>query len=599
MSSNQTNDTLAALTRERSFAMLSQSSLLSITGADKRIIYINDNFEFLTGYTPQELIGQTHKVLASGKHSPAVFDDMWQSVGKGQCWRGKLCGKTKSGELYWEETCATPVLDDQGNVSCVMFVGHEITREKEQEFIAAEEQRLMLLEKERLRALIEAFPDAIVFKDGEGCWRVANEHAKQLFGLDQIEWLGKRDEELLELDPPHAHLYRYCMSEDAKAWNSGKMTIIEDVVPTRDGDTPTYQIRRVPIFSADGSRLAMLVVGTDITAARAAEAEVKGVRTMLEKTMKLARVGGWEVDFVTNEVIWSGFTKEMTGVPPEYRPNLLDVLSFYKEGESRDKILELVDRSKLNGKGFEAELTVVSRNGREYIIRTIAEPVMLDGVCVKISGYFQDITDQVAMRKKNEQIERKFSRLTARSADGIILHDERGVISFASDAVHRMLGYQQGELIGTMIGHLAHPDDVLDVEEHRRRVCNAHGEAVPITAGRLRRRNGIYVRIDGTITNLMSDPDVQAIVLNFRDSTERYHSLEQLKSKNDHLQRIARIISHDVRGPVATIQGLMNNYNYADPHDPFNEVILQKIRVPMDKLDQVIARIVHESTDLD
>jgi PAS domain S-box-containing protein len=66
-----------------------------------------------------------------------------------------------------------------------------------------------------LNALVEAIPDAIFFKDGEGHWLIANEPAKRLFKLHEIDWQGKTEMELAKLRPDFRPVHEACRAVDA------------------------------------------------------------------------------------------------------------------------------------------------------------------------------------------------------------------------------------------------------------------------------------------------------------------------------------------------------------------------------------------------
>ena len=76
-----------------------------------------------------------------------------------------------------------------------------------------------------------------------------------------------------------------------------------------------------------------------------------------------------------------------------------------------------------------------------------------------------------------------------------------------------------------------------------------------------------------------------------RDITKQYTHLKLIKKQNDQLRQIAWIQSHEVRGPVATILGLVHLFNLEDPGDPENKGILEKLTIAANQLDDIIKRI--------
>ncbi len=108
-----------------------------ITNKKGIIEYINPAFETTTGYSREEALGKTPKLLQSGLHDVAFYQNLWRTVLSGQTYRGTIINKKKNGDLYWSEQTITPMKDDEGNITNFISVLKDITelREKqEQEF---------------------------------------------------------------------------------------------------------------------------------------------------------------------------------------------------------------------------------------------------------------------------------------------------------------------------------------------------------------------------------------------------------------------------------------------------------------------------------
>jgi len=75
---------------------LSGASIM-LTGKDGIIEYINPSFEKMTGYKAEEVIGHTLRILKSGKHNAAFYEDMWHTITHGNVWHGKVINRKKKG----------------------------------------------------------------------------------------------------------------------------------------------------------------------------------------------------------------------------------------------------------------------------------------------------------------------------------------------------------------------------------------------------------------------------------------------------------------------------------------------------------------------
>ncbi|MCB9419771.1 MAG: GAF domain-containing protein [Ardenticatenaceae bacterium] len=114
----------------QSAALASAANAIVITDDNGRITWINPAFTQLTGYLPDEVIGQTPNILKSGQHDDAFYAQMWQTIMGGSVWQGELVNRRKDGSLYTEEQTITPVLNEKGQISRYIAMKQDVTRRK-------------------------------------------------------------------------------------------------------------------------------------------------------------------------------------------------------------------------------------------------------------------------------------------------------------------------------------------------------------------------------------------------------------------------------------------------------------------------------------
>ncbi|MGA2177574.1 MAG: response regulator [Verrucomicrobiota bacterium] len=100
-----------------------------ITDVSGKILYVNPAFEKITGYTRTEAIGQNPRMLKSGKHDEAFYQQMWGNLVQGKVWSGRITNKKKSGALYEEEMTLSPVYDSAGKVVNYVALKRDVTQE--------------------------------------------------------------------------------------------------------------------------------------------------------------------------------------------------------------------------------------------------------------------------------------------------------------------------------------------------------------------------------------------------------------------------------------------------------------------------------------
>lgn len=149
-------------------------------------------------------------------------------------------------------------------VTHVVTVLHDITVRQNREDALRQSE-------ERLRTLINATPDIICVKDGDGHWLIANDAVRTVFELENVDYVGKTDLELAALRPRYREALTKCNHTDELAWQSGTLQSAEEIVPQRDETQRIFDVVKVPLFDAQGHRKELIIMGRDITERRRAE----------------------------------------------------------------------------------------------------------------------------------------------------------------------------------------------------------------------------------------------------------------------------------------------------------------------------------------
>lgn len=126
-------------------AIAQASETVVITDLQGTIQYANPAFERISGYTCAEAIGLNPRVLRSGKHDAAFYRQMWETLMRGETWRGRFINRKKDGTLYDEEATISPVRDLARQITHFVAVKRDITRELELEASLRNAQRLEAL----------------------------------------------------------------------------------------------------------------------------------------------------------------------------------------------------------------------------------------------------------------------------------------------------------------------------------------------------------------------------------------------------------------------------------------------------------------------
>lgn len=130
-----------ALAREHAALIktINHQLIVSIAGLDGRIVEANDRLVSISGYSREELLGQNHRILASGLHPRAFWQDMWRTVASGGTWRAEVCNRRKDGSLYWVDSLVAPIVGEDGRAERYLSIRADITWRKEAEAALAKQ----------------------------------------------------------------------------------------------------------------------------------------------------------------------------------------------------------------------------------------------------------------------------------------------------------------------------------------------------------------------------------------------------------------------------------------------------------------------------
>lgn len=101
-----------------------------ITDADGVIEYVNPAFERIAGHTREQAVGETPRILKSGDHSKAFYEDLWGTILDGEVWDGEVVNRRRSGERYTVNQTIAPIRDPDGAIEGFVSIRDDITGRK-------------------------------------------------------------------------------------------------------------------------------------------------------------------------------------------------------------------------------------------------------------------------------------------------------------------------------------------------------------------------------------------------------------------------------------------------------------------------------------
>ena len=123
-------------------AVEQSADLVIITDRDGVIEYVNPAFEVLTGYSREETIGQTPRMLKSEEQTPEIYKELWQTILSGTVFRGILANRKKNGEIFLAEKTITPLRDAEGKITHFISNDRDITERRRLETQLQQAQKM-------------------------------------------------------------------------------------------------------------------------------------------------------------------------------------------------------------------------------------------------------------------------------------------------------------------------------------------------------------------------------------------------------------------------------------------------------------------------
>jgi PAS domain S-box-containing protein len=373
-------------------------------------------------------------------------------------------------------------------------------------------QEALRATQDLLRAAVEGNPSAVFVKDPDGRYLFINSAAAHRIGKAPAEVVGKQDDDLLP-----AEVAQRMRAADQRVLTTGEPEVYEETL-VATGAPRTYLTTKSPYRDQAGVTRGILGISRDITERKQAhEALQRGrqyLRAVIENTpecIKLITPDGTLVDI---NAAGLAFLEADTPGQVLGRP-------FHQliAPEYRDAYRALNERACRGEKGrllFE----MVGLKGTRRWMETHAAPLRnpFDGRLLQL-GVSQDVTERKRAQDAILVSEQRFRALVENSWDMLTLLAEDGTILYTSPASLKNIGYTEDEMAGRKGLDFVHPEDRPGITHMLRQLVRAPGATVRAQM-RVRHKDGSWRWKDASAANQLREPNIRAIVVNYRDITE-------------------------------------------------------------------------------
>ena len=414
----------------------------------------------------------------------------------------------------------------------------------------------------------------------EGAIVECNDAMAQMFGCEKAEaFYGKR---LIDLFAPGSKGDEQSAIDKAKAFIKGNFKANEIISHEQDkGGNDIYISNSTTGVIENGHLLRLWGMQRNVTHQVLAEQAVKEREERLSKFM----------NSTTDSCVILDSELNIT----EINDITLNWMNKKREEAINKHILELSPTLKQQGR-YDEYLKVIETGEPFDLLDEIPIPgtgtiMYLHIRAFKVGDGLGLVTTNLTEHKQAEQAikasEEKYRRLLETMNEGVMQVDNESNIVYVNNRFCEMVGYKRKELIGKNTNSLLSINKKASRQIAGRIKERLRGESGTYEM-QMRKKSGEYIWVyasgapvyDGN-GNVIGSIGVSADITKRKEAEQKVH-LQYLK-----LRKYAFITSHDLRRPISTIQGLVNVFNYDQPDDPFNKMVLEKFKTAVDEMDHV------------
>ena len=323
----------------------------------------------------------------------------------------------------------------------------------------------------------------------------------------------------------------------------------------------------------------------------------KSQQELFNFIQEAACIGTWEYDVTTSKLEWSDQTRKIHEVGEDFVPNVEDGINFYRNGYSKNKIIEVFTKCIEEHKSYDVELEIKTGKGKYKWVRAIGKATVVNDKCVKVTGLFQDIDkktkDALKLAEKEEQLRMTFER----SIVGMATLSLDGRWLTVNDSLCNILGYSKKELLKLNYIDLKHPDDIksgnvalfdmvsgkIDHFQTEKRFVNKSGKLIYCFAASsvIKDEQGKPLHFLMQISNITP-------LFNQKKKIEKL--LGQSEHQNERLLNFAHIVSHNLRSHSSNL-GMLIDIAKEDTPQIFDNEILPMVEHAVRQLGETVENL--------
>ncbi|NMF82813.1 PAS domain S-box protein [Nodosilinea sp. P-1105] len=444
-----------------------------------------------------------------------------------------------SGELRYEENRIVPLTQDE-----VLILVRDITdRVKAEAALWESEQRFQAIFHQMYQFIGLLSPDGTLLEANQTSLTFIGATREQVINRPYWQTPWWRDHQAAQQQ----------LQAAIAAAAQGEFIRYEVEIKGQANQVITIDFSLRPVFGPTGEVTLLIPEGRDLSDRKQIERELRRTKEFLEQTNRVARVGGWALDLVTQQLTWTGITRDIHEVGPDFEPTLDQAIAFYKPGPSRDTVSQVVDRCIATGQPWDITVELITANSCTRWVRTQGQGEFDGQTCLRLYGSIQDIDAQVRAEQALAASEERLQLALRAANDGWWDWDVQQGTIYYSPRWFTMLGYSPSELPQQpeLWRQLLHPDDTARIEKTMSEALSSHQEVFTVES-RLQHKQGHYVPVL-TRGLIVRDQDQQPVRVSAVNADLTYQ--KQAEARQAELHRQLRQVNAEL-SRQATIDSL-------------------------------------------
>jgi len=383
-------------------------------------------------------------------------------------------------------------------------------------------QTLLHEEKEKLQITFDSIGDGVITTDINRNVVNLNKVAEEFTGWKTENAIGKPFAEVFCITSAITGKRAKDPVEEVLSTNGICLLENHTVLTSTDGIRRRIADSAAPIKDENDITTGVVMIFRDVTERKLAEDALKKSESRLKVAQSIANVGNWEIDLNTNRVWVSHQAFKIYGIIQESSHLSLKTIQETVCKEDRPMVDEAFRLLLEKNETYDVTYKIIrADDSLQKILHSIAVTERDEnGKPIKMFGTIQDITELKNAEQALIASEAKHKAMIANISDGIAILDQNGTLKYSSPNFEEWFGWYKVEIINSELWKFVHPDDLERIRIEFLDLLKRDEEVITVEF-RLKCKDESYKDIWLTGANLINDINIQGLLLNFHDITER------------------------------------------------------------------------------